>query len=152
MRSKDGIIVKKGGGGPGLSGHSIRINNNTISLIVSGEEETGKTLILTSPENIFSLQNVQVNVDGIEIHEADNLVDILNPNDDSYYPEYLIISTSSEQNQIIISVPHFSEHTITITQIIQEVAYTVSQVLLYFAAILIVAILYIVPIWYFQKK
>lgn len=44
---------------------------------------------------------------------ADDLKDVLNPDDDGSHPEYWIIYDANGTH-ILVSIPHFSEHEITV--------------------------------------
>ena len=84
---------------------------------------------------------------------ADDFEDILNANNDGLQAEYLIL-TGAEGIEILVSVPHFSDHFITIETIteIVEILGGTNALLLYFAIISIVAVVYLAPIWFVQRK
>jgi hypothetical protein len=64
------------------------------------------TLPITSPEEVIVLY------DDLEIGLADDCADVLNPYDESD-PEYLLLKGDGGL-QVLVSIPHFSTHTITV--------------------------------------
>ncbi len=102
---------------------SIRVDNKTTTstktqLVVAGDERgTGKTIKVNIGQNVLSPQDLEVRFDGQKIPLADNLTDVLNPNDDGLQPEYVMVEISggtSNEFFLLVSVPHFSEHLITL--------------------------------------
>ncbi len=61
-----------------------------------------------------------VTYDGRVINEASSIEDILNPNDDGSNPEYYKLYSDKEGTFLLISIPHFSEHTISIEFIVEN--------------------------------
>lgn len=94
---------------------SLDIVDNKVSMIVSGDESvTGKTIVINVESGYFeNTDNIIINYDDESIKIADDINDILNPNDDGSHPEYLILE-GSKGVQIMVSIPHFSDHKITI--------------------------------------
>jgi hypothetical protein len=101
-----------------LSFKSVSIDKNEISLIISGDESlSGKTLVINAETGFFDNEgNLLIKYDGETIRLADDINDVLNPNDDGSFPEYLIVEGALGV-QIIISIPHFSDHEISITSL-----------------------------------
>jgi hypothetical protein len=117
---------------------SVKISKDDISLVVNGDGQSGgKTIIINLGEGVFeSFENLVIEYDSELIKMADNIDDVLNPDDDGSHPEYLITGT-----QILISIPHFSEHTINIYSKLAEITGTVMKYKEYaiaFAMIIIV--------------
>ena len=102
---------------------SIQVDNETTTstktqLVVAGDEQGGgKTIKVNMGQNVLSPQDLEVRFDGQKIPLADDLTDVLNPNDDGLQPEYVMVEVSGGRNHeffLLISVPHFSEHLITL--------------------------------------
>jgi hypothetical protein len=91
------------------------IGQRKVSLTINGEENTtGKTIAINIGNKIFSPSaETIVKYDNETIKMAKDVFDILDPNDDGSHPEYLI-TRGEDGTQILVSIPHFSEHTITI--------------------------------------
>jgi len=105
---------------------TIELINNTMTnkkaeFIVSGDEHTtGKTIKINLGKGAMSSKDLKVKFDEDEIPMADNISDVLNPNDDGLQPEYVIVNVrggKGEEFFLLISIPHFSEHTITLQSI-----------------------------------
>ncbi len=59
--------------------------------------------------------NADILFDGVPIGAASSYADVLNAADDAGVAEYHIITSSvSGASQVLVSVPHFSTHTVTI--------------------------------------
>jgi len=86
---------------------------NKVEMEVSSESDSGRTVIINVDNQILpDISNAKVSYDGGEIRLASDYSDILDPTDENV-PEYLIL-TGASGTQVLVSVPHFSAHTITI--------------------------------------
>lgn len=124
-------IVKKGSNLEWISttyanNVSIRLDNTTTTstktqLVVAGDEQgAGKTIKINIGQDVLSPRDLEVLFDGQKIPLADNLTDVLNPNDDGLQPEYVMVEISGGRDNeffLLVSVPHFSEHFITLESI-----------------------------------
>jgi hypothetical protein len=99
----------------GLTINATNITDNKISVKISGNENmNGKTIVIHVQGEFFNdLENLLIEYDGGEIRMADDLDDVLNPDDDGSHPEYWIIHDANGTH-ILVSVPHFSEHEISV--------------------------------------
>ena len=94
-----------------------QVENNTVSINISSELSQGTTVSLSVSSDILEVmqeENVTILFDGEQIQMADNYDDIMNPNDDDGAAEYLVV-VGSEDVEVLVSIPHFSAHSITIT-------------------------------------
>lgn len=94
-----------------------QVENNTVSINISSELSQGTTVSLSVSSDILKVvqgENVTILFDGKQIHMADNYDDIMNPDDDDGAAEYLVV-VGSEDVEVLVSIPHFSAHSITIT-------------------------------------
>ncbi|KAF5425484.1 MAG: putative membrane protein YkoI, partial [Candidatus Methanocomedens sp.] len=94
-----------------------QVENNTVSINISSELSQGTTVSLSVSSDILEVmqeENVTILFDGEQIQMADNYDDIMNPDDDGRAAEYLVV-VGSEDVEVLVSIPHFSAHTITIT-------------------------------------
>ena len=129
-----------------------------VSFTVSAEDGTSGTIIVIRiGEGVLSdLDNITVTYDGVEI---DEIIDI---------EEFFILEYGSNPGwlrlltttglYVLARIPHFSDHTITISSVGESVAEVVeaiggiTAVILYITIFAIVAIIYIVPILFVEKK
>ena len=99
---------------------SVKTNNtssDSLSLTVSASSQTSPKVVLinlgTTSINVANLKDLEIMYDGKSIQPATDVYSLLHvKNTDD--PKYAIVVTQSEV-QILVSVPHFSTHTITIT-------------------------------------
>jgi len=91
----------------------LDVEAGKVSFIVSGDENsTGKTIAINVDSSVFDVTSeIVVEYDGELIEMADDINDVLNPNDDGSHPEYLI-TIGANGTQLLVSIPHFSEHSI----------------------------------------
>ncbi len=108
---------------------NVTIENGTLTskkaeFVVSGDDHTtGKTIKVNVGKGAISSKNLKVVFDGKEIPLADSLTDVLNPNDDGLQPEYVLVNITSGSGGeffLLISIPHFSEHTIIVESIVKN--------------------------------
>lgn len=132
----------------GVEIKNLDVQKGSISFVVSGNETIGgKTIAINVDTSVFDPSSqIFVNYDGEPIDMADDINDILDPNDDGSHPEYLI-SIGSNGIQILISIPHFSDHFITFFNLTPE------QVALFleYAIIAAVGLIIIAAVVMFRK-
>ena len=102
---------------------SVSVDNNSLSkgkiiLRVKGDNGEYGKVIKVGIANEYG--KVIVTYDGRVINEASSLEDVLNPNDDGSNPEYYKLTSDKEGTFLLISIPHFSEHTISIQFIMEN--------------------------------
>ena len=104
----------------GMEFKTVDIKEGTVSFSVAGEG-SGKIVVIDITDNsvIDTNGKIVVKFDDVEINMANSVSDILNPNGD-VFPKYAIVTTQAG-TQLLLWVPHFSEHTITITSLAQVV-------------------------------
>jgi hypothetical protein len=134
-----------------LSISSLDIDTGRISLVISGDDDlTGKTIVINAETGVFDENgNIMLTYDGEEISMADDFTDILDPNNDNYHAEYLIVEGSNGM-QILVSIPHFSSHTINIYSVIEALG-GIEAVLFYMSTCILASVLFIATI-YVRKR
>jgi len=102
-----------------LSISTLNIDPGRISLVISGDDDLpGKTIVINAENGVFDENgDIMLTYDGETISMADDFTDILDPTDDNYHAEYLIVE-GSNGIQILVSIPHFSSHTINIYSVV----------------------------------
>lgn len=121
------------------------ISSKRLSAKVSRDDEKlGSTIAITvGPEMLDITREYAVKFDGKTISMADDIDDVLNPDDDGLHVEY-ILTKDANGLHILVSVPRWSEHTITVYEVIEALTGT-TAILLYVAFGVIASILFIVP-------
>ncbi len=129
-----------------LSINEFSVEKNRVSLKINGDENiTGKTLVINVEEGIFKNPNkMVVKYDGETTKIADDIDDVLNPDDDGSRPEYLV-THGANGTQIIVSIPHFSEHEITVYSVAEvvEALGGITAVILYIVICTVAAIVFV---------
>lgn len=95
---------------------SSEIRAGGIEVRVSSSEREGRTVMINidgQTRQSLGLWEIRVLVDGKPIGRADDLADVLDPNNDGGECEYLLL-VGANGVQVLVSIPHFSVRTITI--------------------------------------
>ena len=129
---------------------AIDIKSNKLTLKINGEEQTGKTIVITANKDVLAQGDFQISYDAVKINQADNFLDVIDPTNDGSLAEYYIIK-EKDQTIILISNPHFSEHTITISSIVEIISVTYA-ILLFLLITVIAILLFIAPVYHFYFK
>jgi hypothetical protein len=132
----------------------FEITDESISLLVNGDETgAGKTIVVTI-EGFALDQEVVVAYDGIPLTLADGIQDVLDPNNDGSIAEYIAVQDPDGTRAIMVSVPHFSEHEITIYTLgeVVEAINFVTALVVYFAIIVVTAIFATVHMKFVWKR
>jgi len=124
----------------------------TLSFKVSGEG-SGAIFVISLHETRFSdITNIEVTYDGATI-EMGNIADIFDLQGDA--PTYGVLITQNEVGDqvlnVLLFVHHFSEHTITISSVVEAISILTAALL--FISVTIAAILiFIVPVYHFYFR
>src|SRR6267143_1557565 len=102
-----------------ISVHTYNTSSDSLSITVNASEQTGPKVILVNLSNttinVSELRNIGVIFDGKPIAPSPDVNAILHPKSTDE-PSFAIIVTSGGA-QILVLIPHFSTHTITITNL-----------------------------------
>jgi len=102
---------------------NVTVNDKKAEFFVSGDDHTAGKTIKVNIGGAMSPEGLKVMFDGKEIPMADNLTDVLNPDNDGLQPEYSIVNVKSKCGNeffLLISIPHFSEHKIAIESLVKN--------------------------------
>ncbi|HWG92398.1 MAG TPA: hypothetical protein VNZ52_16245, partial [Candidatus Thermoplasmatota archaeon] len=109
-----------------------RPEDGGVTFVVDGNPGDPRVLIFDVDAALVrnaTLDKLTFRFDNETISPASSLADILNPDDDGLKPEFFVVSDLSGTYQVIVSVPHYSVHTITIQSITDLVPPAVSVTL-----------------------
>jgi hypothetical protein len=115
-----------------------------MTCTVSAEENTpGTYLVFHLLEGKLSqLQNdLYVTYDGLEINEVTDVTSFFD-NQENVEPCWLLFETPDGDKWVIVNVPHFSEHTIKISQIVEAVG-GISVVIFYIVIAVVALIIFV---------
>ncbi len=93
--------------------------NDTVNITIDASSQTGPKVLLinlnSTTIDVANMKFIDVRYDGNHITPAANVDEVLHPTS-SDQPHYAILVTQSGA-QILVSIPHFSTHTITVSKI-----------------------------------
>lgn len=98
---------------------TVRAQKGNLTLLVEGHGTDGRVLVLNVDGDVLGAQkreDLNVFLDNATVQPADNLTDILDPDNDGYSPEYYVVfDPNVHAFQLLVSVPHYSVHTLSVT-------------------------------------
>lgn len=100
---------------------TVKAERGNLTLLVEGHGLEGRVLVLNVDGRVLGAakaEDLNILLDNLTIQRADNLTDILDPDDDGYLPEYYIVHdpiSAPDAYQLIVTVPHYSVHTLSVT-------------------------------------
>lgn len=111
-----------------------------VDVTISSTATVGKTLIVSlDPETVPGMMtgDAMILFDGSVAAQASSYADILDPNDDGGVAEYFVLAGEAGA-QVLVSVPHFSVHTVTLQQRPVEANHLYMYATLFLAVVLVV--------------
>ncbi len=129
-----------------------------VSFSISAEEGTSSTILVVNIDEkvLTNLNNLEVKYDGGKIEEFTDIEEFFNIDENSELG-WIQLSTKTE-TFVFVRVPHFSEHTITITSVAQDVIQFLGgpeSAVIYSMIFLFGSLVFIIPVVYdtlFIKK
>jgi len=104
------------------------VGHQSVKIVVSSEEPEGRTVVVDLDNEVLQFSTpseLLVLFDGEPIQMADDYNDIFDATDDNGKAEYLI-TVGEGGNQLLVSVPHFSTHTIEV-KVVRSTSTSVSS-------------------------
>jgi len=96
----------------------VAATQGRVDVTVSSAVATGRTFVLSlDSATLPALQtgDAEILFDGQAATQASSYADILDPNDDAGAAEYFVLAGEAG-TQVLVSVPHFSVHTVTLQE------------------------------------
>jgi hypothetical protein len=104
---------------------TVKAERGNLTVLVDGHGLDGRVIVLNVDGRVLGAQSAQklnILLDNASMLPASNFSDILDPDDDGYEPEYYIVyDPSAEVFQLVVTVPHYSVHTLSITTFLEVV-------------------------------
>ena len=98
---------------------TVKAEHGNLTVVVEGHGFDGRVLVLNVDGRVIgadAADKLTISLDNLTIPRASNLTDILDPDDDGYAPEfYLVHDPAADAFQLIVTVPHYSVHTLSVT-------------------------------------
>lgn len=98
---------------------TLKAERGNLTLLVEGHGFEGRVLVLNVDGRVVgadAAEKLHILLDNVTVAPASNLTDILDPDDDGFAPErYLVYDPAAEAFQLIVTVPHYSVHTLSVT-------------------------------------
>ncbi|MEM3402016.1 MAG: DUF2341 domain-containing protein [Candidatus Hadarchaeales archaeon] len=148
---------------PGISrGYEHKDLRITLGTVVFGEKvelvvenissmENGTTVVINVENRVLPAGwTARVLLNDVEIALADDYVDALDPTNDNGLPEYYLVK-GGRGIQVIVSIPYFSVHTITISTMPTVPLAGVSSPYLIVAAFIVLSIVVLAVVWRYLR-
>lgn len=104
---------------------TLRAEKGNLTVQIEGHGTEGRVLVLNVDNGVLGAirkDDLTVTLDNLTIRQADNLTDALDPDNDGYAPEYYVVyDPAADVFQMIVSVPHYSVHTLSVATLIEEI-------------------------------
>lgn len=98
---------------------TLKAERGNLTLLIDGHGQEGRVLVLNVDGRVIgadAADKLSVSMDNMTIVQASNLTDILDPDDDGFSPEYYpVYDVNANAFQLIVTVPHYSVHTLSVT-------------------------------------
>jgi parallel beta-helix repeat protein len=128
------------------------VANQTFSFTINGNDNITGTILVCKigPGVLSDLDNITLTYDNHTLNETTDLETFFNIQENTTASWFRVLTTKGLY--ILIRVPHFSQHTITISSEMIKILVSPAALMTYFVAFSIIALLYIIPIVVVQKK
>jgi len=97
---------------------TISAKSGNLTVEIDGEGIDGRVVVLNVDGRIVAAAHtdkVTITLDGQTLAPANDITDILNPDDDGLVPEYYLVRDASMDDfQLLVSLPHYSVHTLSL--------------------------------------
>lgn len=102
---------------------TLKAERGNLTLLVDGHGFEGRVLVLNVDGRVLGADNADkltILVDNATVVRASNLTDALDPDDDGFSPEaYLVYDVQAQAFQLMVTLPHYSVHTLTVASLIE---------------------------------
>jgi hypothetical protein len=102
---------------------TVKAERGNLTVLVEGHGLEGRVLVLNVDGRMIGADRadkLNITLDNESIEPASTLEDALDPDDDGFDPEYYIVwDPTVEAFQLIVTVPHYSVHTLTVATLVE---------------------------------
>lgn len=104
---------------------TVKAERGNITVLIDGHGIEGRVIVLNVDGRVLGAEkaeNLHIQLDNGSVQPAANLTDILDPGDDGFTPEYyLVFDPQVQAFQLIVTLPHYSVHTLSVTTLLEIV-------------------------------
>lgn len=98
---------------------TTRAERGNLTVMIEGHGFDGRVIVLNVDGRLLgadAADKLGILLDNETIEAASNLTDILDPDNDGYKPEYYVVfDPQAEAFQLIVTLPHYSVHVLSVT-------------------------------------
>jgi hypothetical protein len=98
---------------------TLKAEKGNLTLAVEGHGAEGRVLVLNVDGRILGAarsDDLTILMDNVSMAPASSLADVLDPDNDGFMPEYYVVfDPTTESFQLLVSVPHYSVHILSVT-------------------------------------
>lgn len=100
---------------------TVKAEKGNLTVMVEGHGFEGRVLVLNVDGRVVGAaraDELAITLDNLTIPRASDLADILDPDNDGFTPEYYIVHdaiAAPDAFQLIVTVPHYSVHVLSVT-------------------------------------
>lgn len=103
--------------------HAVKAEKGNLTLLIDGHGFDGRVVVLNVDGRVVGASkadDLSVLFDNATIAHASSIQDVLDPDDDGLQAEYYVVfDPATESFQLLVSVPHYSVHTLSVTTLLQ---------------------------------
>jgi hypothetical protein len=97
---------------------TLKAERGNLTVAIEGHGTEGRVLVLNVDGRIVGAQrsgDLTILMDNMSMTPASSLADVLDPDDDGFLPEYYVVfDPTTESFQLVVSVPHYSVHILSV--------------------------------------
>ena len=101
---------------------TLRAERGNLTVAIEGHGDEGRVVVLNVDGRILGAQkrdDLTILLDNLTIPAASSIADVLDPDDDGFLPEYYVVfDPGTETFQLLVSVPHYSVHILSVNSFI----------------------------------
>ncbi len=95
-----------------------KAEKGNLTVIIDGHGLDGRVVVVNVDGRVIgasAADKLDIKFDNVSIARADSITDVLDPDDDGLQPEYYLVHDPlTDTFQVIVSVPHYSIHTLSV--------------------------------------
>lgn len=98
---------------------TVKAGKGNLTIQIEGHGDEGRVLVFNVDGRVLGAAkagDLTILLDNVSVAPAGDLRDALDPDDDGFTPEsYVVFDPNAQSFQLILTVPHYSVHTLSVT-------------------------------------